>query len=381
MRILGVITSPVTSIPLAGRDAVRDSYHFWKNQAFLTGSESSGWRKRTNVMYYSNKIETLKDIFDSKKLEVAEGRLIVDGSVYPIVDDVIILLESSRYPDTLKKRMQITAGKTNRMPLEFAEDIQFTFGEEWQRFPKILPEHEQEFLQYFNLIDLSGLADSRVCDLGCGIGRWSYFLKDKCRELVLVDFSESIFVARRNLKDAKNSLFFMGDLRRLPFRDNFSDILFCLGVLHHLPTNSLDEIRTLKKYAPVLLVYLYYALDNKPIHFHILLFITTALRKAVARIRNPILRSSFTWVATILIYLPLIWLGKLSHPFGLSQFIPLYDAYNKKSIARINQDVYDRFFTRIEQRFSKKQILALRDSFNEVTVSDKLPYWHFVCKK
>lgn len=332
-------------------------------------------------MYYSDKIETLKDIFDSRKIGLDDERLTVDGYVYPIVDDVIILLEPSKYPETLKKRMKITEGGINGTPSEFAEDIQFTFGEEWQRFPKILPEHEQEFLQYFDLIDLSGLTASRICDLGCGIGRWSYFLRDKCRELVLVDFSEAIFVARHNLKDAENSLFFMGDLKRLPFRNDFADIVFCFGVLHHLPTNSLDEIRILKKYAPILSVYLYYALDNRPIHFHILLFITTALRKTVTRIRNPFLRSSFTWLATILIYLPLIWLGKFSGLLGLSQFIPLYDGYNKKSTERISQDVYDRFFTRIEQRFSKKQILSLKDSFNEVTVSDRLPYWHFVCKR
>lgn len=255
-------------------------------------------------MYYSNKIETLKNIFDSRKIGLDDERLTVDGYVYPIVDDVIILLEPSKYPDTLKKRMEITEGKINGTHPEFAEDIQFTFGEEWQRFPKILPEHEQEFLQYFDLIDLSGLTTSRVCDLGCGIGRWSYFLKDKCRELVLVDFSEAIFVARRNLKDAGNSLFFMGDLKRLPFRNDFADIVFCLGVLHHLPTNSLDEIGILKKYAPTLLVYLYYALDNRPIHFHILLFIATTLRKTVTKIRSPLFRSSFTWFATILIPYP-----------------------------------------------------------------------------
>ncbi|MBM2828383.1 MAG: Mg-protoporphyrin methyl transferase, partial [Actinobacteria bacterium] len=61
------------------------------------------------------------------------------------------------------------------------EDIQHTFGEEWQRFPELLPEHREEFLQYFDLVDIGGLAGKRVCDLGCGIGRWSHFLKGACR--------------------------------------------------------------------------------------------------------------------------------------------------------------------------------------------------------
>ncbi len=225
------------------------------------------------------------------------------------------------------------------------------------------------------------MRNSRGCDLGGGIGRWSYFLKDKCRELVLVDFSEAIFVARRNLRDAGSALFFMGDLKRLPFRNNFTDFLVCLGVLHHLPTPALDELRGLRKYAPTLLIYLYYALDNRPVYFRALLAMATVMRNGVSKIGNPLFRSSFTWLASILFYLPLTWLGKALEAAGLSKYIPLYETYHNKSVARIRQDVYDRFFTRIEQRFSKRQILTLRDTFAKVTVSDGLPYWHFVCER
>ena len=163
-------------------------------------------------------------------------------TVYPIVDDVIILIDPSQYPAGLNKHLgQAKAGPENT-PLDFAEDIQYTFGSEWQAFPKILPEHEQEFLQYFDLIDLHELKDLRVCDLGCGIGRWSYFLDNLCRELILIDFSEAIFVARRNLAHTENTLFFMGDLTRLPFMEDFCDFMFCLGVLHHLPVPALEAV-------------------------------------------------------------------------------------------------------------------------------------------
>ena len=39
-------------------------------------------------------------------------------------------------------------------------------------------------------VDIEKLQEKRVSDLGCGNGRWSYFLKDKCREIILVDFSD-----------------------------------------------------------------------------------------------------------------------------------------------------------------------------------------------
>lgn len=336
-------------------------------------------------MYYANKLGTLKNIFGSNDIILGTNCLAVDGHIYPIINDVIILLDPSQYPNSLKcrieKRQEAAKDKATVEPSDFAEDIQFTFGEEWQRFPDILPEHKQEFLQYFDLVNLSELRNHRVCDLGCGIGRWSFFLNDKCRELIMVDFSEAIFVARRNLANTKNTFFFMGDLKKLPFRNDFADFLFCLGVLHHLPTSAIDEVRMLQKYAPKLLIYLYYALDNRPSYYRILLFLVTRLRLKVATQKNPIFREIFTWFCTIGIYLPLLVLGNALRPLGISHYIPLYEGYQGKSINRIRQDVYDRFFTRIEQRYSKKQIMMLKDTFAEIIVSDALPYWHFICQK
>ena len=68
-------------------------------------------------------------------------------------------------------------------------------------------------------------------------------------------------------------------------------------------------------------------------------------------------------------------------PIGFSKYVPLYESYNGKGMERIRQDVYDRFFTSIEQRFSKKQIMELRDTFSDVIISEQLPYWHFICEK
>lgn len=332
-------------------------------------------------MYYSNKIHILKDIFDSDHIELKKDLISVNGTSYPIVDDVIILLDPSQYSASLKKNAKIDNPGKKRSTSEYAEEIQYTFGKEWQKYPRILPEYEKEFWQYFDLVDLSLLEDIRVCDLGCGNGRWSYFLFEKCRELLLVDFSESIFVARRNLSHANNALFFMADLRQLPFRENFADFLFCLGVLHHLPTPSLEEVRVLKGYAPQLLIYLYYTLDNRPLYFKPLLQVVDIMRRHVSRYRNPYFRTAFTWFGALSMYMPLIFLGALMRLLGLSVTVPLYEVYHGKRPERIRQDVYDRFFTAIEQRHSKKQIMELEDTFSQVRISDRLPFWHFICER
>jgi SAM-dependent methyltransferase len=332
-------------------------------------------------MYYSNKLDILMDIFGTENIKVEKECLTVNDKIYPIIDDVIILLEPAQYPESLSKRIKVNVSNIPTSDQKIAEDIQFTFGEEWQEFSEIMPEHEKEFTQYFDLINLSGLENKRICDLGCGIGRWDYFLKDQCKELILVDFSEAVFVARNNLKDAENILYFMGDLRKLPFRKGFVDYLFCIGVLHHLPNSALEEVRSLKKYASQLLIYLYYALDNRPFYFRVLLMLATRLRLRTASVRNSHFRNLFSWAGALFIYFPFIILGSILRPLGGSHLIPLYESYHGKTLKRIRQDVYDRFFTRIEQRFTKKEIMALKDTFSNVIVSNQLPYWHFLLKR
>jgi len=331
--------------------------------------------------YYSNKLKTLSDLFSPSEVRLENDYCFVDQKPYPIVDEVIILLPVEQYPDLLTKKLNLNEKTVADAESGSDRDIQFSFGEEWQKYSDILPEHEKEFFQYFDLVDLESLRNLRVCDLGCGNGRWSFFLKEKCRELILIDFSDSIFVARSNLKDADHCLFFMGDLTRLPFRNNFADFLFCLGVLHHLPVNCLEVTRNIKPYAPLLLIYLYYSLDNRPFYFYWLLKMVTHLRLTVSKIKNRQFRSSFTWMVGTLLYSPLVWLGKIISPWGATKYIPLYESYKGKSSQRIRQDVYDRFFTTIEQRCSRKEIEMLKDTFHQINISEKIPYWHFVCRR
>jgi hypothetical protein len=50
-----------------------------------------------------------------------------------------------------------------------------------------------------------------VCELDAGMGAGASFPSmNRCRELVLVDFSEAIYVARQNLRDASICLFLKG---------------------------------------------------------------------------------------------------------------------------------------------------------------------------
>ncbi len=329
-----------------------------------------------------NKIRTLQELFDTKEIVLNSDSLTIGDKKYPIINDVIILSKPSKYSDFVRKKLNISSCKTDSTESkDFARDIQYAFGEEWRESDKILEEHREEFAQYFDIVDIDTLRGLRICDLGCGGGRYSYFLKDNCKEIILVDFSDAIFIARKNLSGADNCLFFMCDLKELPFKDDFADFLFCLGVLHHLPTPCIDEVRNLKRFAPRLLIYLYHSLDGRPAYFRVLLKIIIFMRLPLCKIRNPIFRKIFSYAGAFLIYMPLIILGWLLKPLKLSKYIPLYEVYHNKSIQRIKQDVYDTFFVRIEQRVSRKDILKLRDTFLKITISNNIPYWHFLCQR
>lgn len=286
-----------------------------------------------------------------------------------VVDDVIVALAPDRRPGAS------TAAD------EYAPDIQATFGNEWTTFDEVLPEHRREFEAYFDLVDLDDLAGKRVADLGCGSGRWASFVAERCDTLVAIDFSDAIFVARRNLARHPRTIFVQADVLDLPLRDDAVDFAYCLGVLHHLPVDALDATRRIARVAPRLLVYLYYALDNRPTYFRALLRAVTAVRTRLARLTSERARTVLTWILTLAVYLPLSLAWRAANRVGLGRFVPLGDTYGRSTVGRMRQDVYDRFFTGIEQRVSREHIRTLRDTFSDITISDGLPYWHFMCRR
>jgi SAM-dependent methyltransferase len=329
--------------------------------------------------FYAGREDSLCEIFGATTVVVSKSHVEIDGRRYPVLDDVIVTLPIDRLPPSVRSRL---ATAQDLMPAQgaFAEDIQFTFGAEWVEHGDLLPEHAQEFDDYFDLIDLDALGDKRVADLGCGSGRWATFLAPKCREIVLADFSEAIFVARRNLAEAGNAIFVMADVLDLPFGDGAFDLSYCLGVLHHLPVDALDATRRLAPLGPELLVYLYYALDNRPAYYRALLGAVTQVRRRLARVRSSRARSALSFAIAATVYAPLAFVGSVGGERA-RRYVPLADTYAGKSLKRLQQDAYDRFFTRIEQRFSRTDIRTLEDTFGTIQISDGLPYWHFVCRR
>jgi len=108
----------------------------------------------------------------------------------------------------------------------------------WNRFDDFLAEYRAS-----NVIN-SIPSDATVLDLGCGDGRLLFEIKDK------IDRGIGIDKKIKNYDDGKIKLLNADLERRLPFDDNFFDIVISLAVLEHLedPLNAAGEIyRVLKK--------------------------------------------------------------------------------------------------------------------------------------
>ena len=96
---------------------------------------------------------------------------------------------------------------------------------EWDRFRTKKEKWVENFLKK---------QKGKILDLGCGSGR--YLMKLKDAKMYLVDFSEEMInLAKQKKIDAE---FFVADMTKLPFENNFFDSAICISSLHCIETKS-----------------------------------------------------------------------------------------------------------------------------------------------
>ncbi len=263
------------------------------------------------------------------------------------------------------------------------EQVVRDFGSEWQRFDQSALTTEElatAFNRYFAIFPWKSLpADARGFDLGCGSGRWAALVAPRVGELHCVEPSSvALDVAKKNLSPFTNCRFHLASVDSTPLDDNSMDFGYSLGVLHHVPDTAAGIrscVAKLKPGAPLLL-YLYYAFDNRPKWFVAIWRISDYLRQIVSRCPYPI-KYGLSQSVAMLVYLPLARLSGALERRGLSaEHIPL-SSYGTKSFYTMRTDALDRFGTRIEHRFTKPQISQMMEAAGLIKVrfSDQAPYW------
>ena len=256
------------------------------------------------------------------------------------------------------------------------------FGDEWSRFDQSdLPQAEQQLLfdEYFSVFPWKNISkESTGFDLGCGTGRWAKSVAPKVKKLICIDPSSALDIAKKNLSNFDNCVFDNATVDEMPMQDNSMDFGYSLGVLHHVPDTALGIKQCVKKLkigAPLLL-YLYYRFDNRPWWFRLIWSVTDLLRRVVSKMPYK-LRYVSSQIISIIVYFPLarfaLFLEKLN--FNVSNF-PL-SSYKNLSFYTMRTDALDRFGTRLEQRFTRKEIknMMRNAGLENIEFSNSKPFW------
>ena len=257
------------------------------------------------------------------------------------------------------------------------------FGEEWSSYNQSsLKEKEAKdlFKRYFNIFPSNFLKIDKIgIDIGCGSGRWAKHIAPLVKEIHCVDASnQALNVARKNLESFDNCIFIHTTTDTLMSLDKKFDFGYSLGVLHHIPDTRralIDCVSILKKGAPFLL-YLYFAFDNKPLWYRLIWKISDPIRFVLSRSNFPV-RKFISSLIAVLIYLPFSRLALIVDKLGIrSDNIPL-STYKNTSFYTMRTDALDRFGTRLEQRFTKKEIHSMMIDAGLINIefSNEIPYW------
>lgn len=263
------------------------------------------------------------------------------------------------------------------------ERVARDFGREWSSFDQSsLPEDELQewFSAYFSVFPWERLSgDARGFDLGCGSGRWAKLVAPRVKELHCIEPSEDAMrVARRNLADFDNCRFHLSSVDDIPLDDASMDFAYSLGVLHHVPDTAggiASCASKLKPGAPMLL-YLYYAFDNRPAWFKLLWRLSDMVRKTLSRAPYSV-KYLVSQLIAGLVYFPLARLWRCLEKVGVRvDNLPLAP-YRDKGFYTMRTDALDRFGTRLEQRFTRSQIEQMMRSAGLVDVrfSERAPFW------
>lgn len=257
------------------------------------------------------------------------------------------------------------------------------FGYEWTAFDQTsvaAAESKMLFDAYFRIFPWDQLPNEpEGMDVGCGSGRWAAFVAPRVAKLHCIDASAAaIEVARRTLSPFPSCEFHVASVDGIPIATDSLDFGYSLGVLHHLP-DPLGGLKScvakLKPGAPFLL-YVYYALENRPSWFRMLWRISDRVRGVVSQRPNRQKRIITSVIAAV-VYLPLARAARLTEACGVSiGSFPLAE-YRRRSFYSMRTDALDRFGTPMENRFTAEQVREMMHAagLERVRLSASAPYW------
>jgi SAM-dependent methyltransferase len=173
-----------------------------------------------------------------------------------------------------------------------------------------------------------------------------------------MDVSAAIDVAAAREGEAAD--FVQADLRFPPFAPDSFDLVYSLGVVHHLedPLTGVRALASLIRPGGELRLYVYRSLEDEPPWRRLLLSAVTAIRRITTRLPYPAVHV-FAWLVGAAASLLFLWPRRLlrASPFGerLTRGLPLVH-YADVPFRMLVAEQFDRFVAPIEGRFRKEEV-------------------------
>ena len=274
-------------------------------------------------------------------------------------------------------------------PLNLDDRTVRDFGAEWQRFDQsgvAADEMARMFAEYFAIFPWDALPrDAEGFDAGCGSGRWAALVAPRVGQLHCIDASgDALAVAQARLAHLPNCSFHEAPLAAMPLADASQDFGYSLGVLHHLPDPAAGLaacVRKLKRGAPML-IYVYYAFDNRPGWFRLLWRLSDLARRRIAAAPFRV-KSLTAELFAALLYWPVARAARLAERLGIDVANWPLSAYRWRSYYSMRTDALDRFGTRLEHRMTQAEIRHMMEEAGLVDIrfSSAVPFWCAVGRK
>jgi SAM-dependent methyltransferase len=222
------------------------------------------------------------------------------------------------------------------------------FGDSWDKFHEILPVHEEQFRRWTPDMDPDDWRGKRFLDVGCGIGRNSYWPHTYgAASSLSIDIDDrTLAAAKRNLADIPAAEVDYRSAYEIGETDEF-DIAFSIGVIHHLddPDKALANMYTALKPGGTMLVWLYGFENNE----------------WIVRFFNPLRKLLFSKLPLRIVYAlsapltALLWL-LLKAGFGRTEYMRMIRGFSFRHLRAI---VYDHMIPRIALYYKETEAVEL----------------------
>ena len=221
------------------------------------------------------------------------------------------------------------------------------FGYEWNRYDKITPLYENQFKQWIAPLTAADFEGVSVLDAGCGTGRnaiWA--LKYKADRVTAFDVDpRTVAVAAKNLEPYENARILQTSIYDLSDDDQY-DVVFSIGVIHHLerPQQAIARLVKATKPGGVVLIWIY----AKEGH--------TFLKQIIQLVR------SFTC------HIPAGLLHTLVHPVSVPMYLllktlplkhPYVNLLRNAHYWHVHSIIFDQLLPEITHYWTREEALAL----------------------